>query len=126
MPKPPFPHSAQIVAKTLKDWQNIDYNSLMLESDWPKSQSMILSFGSDVDEGPKYILEFWKNGIEKYLCYPKGFEDDVSPSDKLKLGEKLIAPYILWREKKEEKAEKLRLREKQREHAKKLKAFLAS
>ncbi len=121
MPKNPYPYSAQIVAKTIKDWQHVDFNSFS-ESEWPDEVWVSLSTKAD---NPIYSLKY-RQWAEDFLCCPSDFENDVSFDDKQKLGEKLIKPYLTWKKEKSEKLAKAKQKKEKREHAKKLKIFLAS
>ncbi len=120
MPKNPHPYSAQIVAKTIKDWQHVDFN-LIRESCWPTEIWNTLQVDAP---NPNYNLRY-RNWSEGYLCHPEGLGEDVHFDDKHKLGEKLIKPYLAWKEANEEKRRKAEERKEKRERLKKLKEFLA-
>lgn len=121
MPKNPYPYSAQIVAKTIKDWQNVDFN-LIRESCWPTETWSTLRVDAP---NPNYNLRY-RDWSEDYLCHPEGLGEDVHFDDKQKLGEKLIKPYLAWKKENDEKLAKAKQKKEKREHAKKLKTFLAS
>lgn len=120
MKKNPYPYSAQIVAKTIKDWQHVDFNLIF---QFARSDQAWERLETDYAIEPDYSL-CYRNWDSDYLCHPYGFQDDISFDDKLKLGEKLIKPYIVWKTEQDEKKEKARLKKEKREHLKAIKDFL--
>ncbi len=120
MPKNPYPYSAQIVAKTIKDWQHVDFN-LILESSWPDEVWKRLETDFEID--PDYPL-IYRNWAEDCLCCPYRFENDVSFEDKQKLGEKLIKPYLAWKKANDEKRQKAAQRKEKRERLKRVREFI--
>jgi hypothetical protein len=126
MPKTPYPYSAQIVAKTLKDWQAVPFEKISELHSWGSTWSHISIKPEPLQttKTPAYRLVYrdWAGDI---LCYPEGFDEDIVFEDKLKLGEKLIKPYLAWKEANDKKRRKAEEKKAKQEHSKKLKKFLA-
>lgn len=116
----PYPYSSQITAKTIKDWQCIDFK-LIRESAFPDEVWSTLF----IDDGPKYSLKY-KLWEDDYLCHPESLGNDVTFEDKERMGEKLIKPYLKWVTEEAEKKAKAERRKQAKEHRKKLKQFLES
>lgn len=126
MSKTPYPYSSAIVAKTLKDWQNVPFEKIA-ESNWPDSAWLTLTIKVEphyAAKVPPYSLQY-REWNESFLCVPEGFRKDLSSEDTEKLGEKLIKPYISWKKANDEKRQKAEQKKETREHLKKLKQFLA-
>jgi len=122
MPKThdPYPYSSQITAKTIKDWQHINFK-LIRASTWPDEVWSTLI----TDDGPKYSLKYrlWSDDC---FCHPEALGNDVTFEDKEKMGEKLIKPYLKWVEEEKQKKAKAENKKQAREHQRKLKQFLES
>lgn len=120
MPKTPYPYSSQITAKTIKDWQHIDFN-LIRESSFPDETWKTLT--ARFNGGPNYSLKYrvWS---EDYLGHPEELGSEVTFEDKEKIGEKLIEPYLTWKYEEDNKKRKAEEKKQKREHLKKIKDFL--
>jgi len=119
MPKNTYPYSAQITAKTIKDWQNVDFNLIIESTRINEAWKELSTKDFSID----YLLKYRTWG-DDCLCCPCGLENDVSFDDKQKLGEKLINHYLSWKKANEEKCRKIAERKEKREHKKMIKKFL--
>lgn len=120
MPKKLYRYSSQITAKTIKDWQHIDFKLIQTFTLPNEVWSTLI-----VDDGPKYSLKY-RPWSDDYLCHPEVLGNDVTFGDKEKMGEKLIKPYLKWAKEEAEKKAKAESRKQAKEHQKKLKQFLES
>lgn len=120
MSKPPHPYSAQITAKAIKDWKAFPLDQVSIGG-WPSETWQHLR---SKDPNSKPCKLHYRRWSDDYICYPDGFNDDISFDDKLKLGKTIISPYFEYYYKQQEKAKILAAKKEKREHLKSIKDFL--
>lgn len=126
MPKNPYPHSAQITAKVLKDWKKIPYSEIEDDGNFLYT----VDEESDCYIGEPFYKLYYNYFYDEdsdtgyYIGNPERLSEFLSPEDSKTIGEKIVKPILDFQEKEFKKKEAARIRQEKRQKLKLLKEFL--